>query len=364
MPIKTITLPRQTRNLMSTPGSLNEEDRTAEVVWTTSAPCRRWDWELGEYWEVLSMTPEAVDMRRLLNGAPVLDSHENYSTDAVIGRTETARLEGDKGIATLRFAKDDERADKIWNKVRQNILTGVSIGYDIQEAKITEANGERTLTATRWEPFEISIVAVPADAAAGIRNAGQRMSACVIKSRAAAQNKPKQIKRKEHKKMKKRFKREIGDLNPDQVSEVAEIVDDEASKIGAAVEEAVTALDEITVEVPAEVTEIVESLSEAVDSITTETETQINEIMDDEEPPPAEDETRSAQIMELCDIAGLSARDARSYIRGKMTPQEVSKDLLRQRAAKASRSQIGGKGGDGSKSAKSFADYVIERNKK
>lgn len=165
--------------------------------------------------------------------------------------------------------------------------------------------------------------------------------------------------------MKKRFKREIEELAPAQVSEVAEIVEEEADKIGTAVEEAVTALEALDVEVPAEVTEIVESLSETVDSITTDTETQINEIMDEEEDPAvAEDETRAAQIMELCDIAKSSAREARSYIRGKMTPQEVSKDLLRRRAARSRGDGVNNHRGDDGKGSKGFSDFIKERNKK
>lgn len=369
MATKTVNLPVQTRSLDAMPASINEETRTLEVVWTTETPVERWDFWSGErYMEVLDLGDGSVNMERMNTRAPLLDSHTQWGTDGVIGVVERAWLENRQGLAVVRFLKDDERADKVWNKVRQGVLNKISVGYSIEEFEESYDNNVRTLRAVRWTPLEISIVAVPADNDAAVRSADKRVSACVIKTRVntAKKNKPKQFKRKEHKSMKKRFKREIEDLAPEQVSEVAGIIEDEAEQINTAVEEAVTALDALETEVPAEVTAIVESLAETVDSITTDTETQINEIMEDEEEPPpaAEDETRAAQIMELCDIAGLSAREARAYIRGKLTPQEVSKDLLRRRAAKSGSGGVNGHRGEGGKSAKGFSDFIKERNKK
>lgn len=337
MATKTVNLPVQIRSMDAMPASINEETRTLEVVWTTETPVERWDFWSGErYMEVLDLGEVSVNMERMTTRAPLLDSHTQWGTDGVIGVVERAWIENRQGLAVVRFLKDDERADKVWNKVRQGVLNKISVGYSIEEFEESYDNGVRTLRAVRWTPLEISIVAVPADNDAAVRSADKRASACVIKSRAnTKKSKPKQFKRKEHKKMKKRFKRQIEDLAPEQLAEVAGIVDDEAEQINTAVEEAVTALDALETEVPAEVTAIVENLAETVDNITTDTETQINEIMDDdEEPPPAGegDGERAAQILDLCETAGVSVREARTFIKRGYSTADVARALLKKKA--------------------------------
>lgn len=49
------------------PGSVDIENRTAELTWTTGAKGRRWSWDIGAYMEELEVTPEAVRLDRLNN---------------------------------------------------------------------------------------------------------------------------------------------------------------------------------------------------------------------------------------------------------------------------------------------------------
>ena len=57
----------------------------------------------------------------------------------------------------------------IFQDVKDKIRRHVSVGYIIHDAKLTEErDGQEVWTITSWEPFEISIVAVPADISVGI----------------------------------------------------------------------------------------------------------------------------------------------------------------------------------------------------
>ncbi|MEQ8228607.1 MAG: Mu-like prophage major head subunit gpT family protein [Rhodospirillales bacterium] len=153
------------------PTSVDEEARTAELVWSTGAEVRRSGLVDGPYLERLSMDPRHVDMRRLQNGnAPVLNGHRNGKAEDVIGIVVNARVEHGQGIATVRFS---ERADvePIWRDIVAGIIRNVSVGYQVHEYKESRGdNGETVLTATRWEPMEISVVPVPADASSFIRS--------------------------------------------------------------------------------------------------------------------------------------------------------------------------------------------------
>ncbi len=76
------------------PGSVDIENRTAELTWTTGAKGRRWSWDIGAYMEELEVTPEAVRLDRLNNGAPFLNTHSAWELGDVVGVVERAWLEG------------------------------------------------------------------------------------------------------------------------------------------------------------------------------------------------------------------------------------------------------------------------------
>lgn len=79
------------------PGSVDIENRTAELTWTTGAKGRRWSWDIGAYMEELEVTPEAVRLDRLNNGAPFLNTHSAWELGDVVGVVERAWLEGGAG---------------------------------------------------------------------------------------------------------------------------------------------------------------------------------------------------------------------------------------------------------------------------
>lgn len=170
--VRKIELPVQVR--AAPVATVNKEARTVEVIWSRGAAVPRFDWWTGErYLEELDLNPASVRMDRMNAGASVLASHNQWDLDAVVGVVERASLDGKEGVATLRFA-DDEDSDKVFRKVEQKILRFVSVGYIVhryQKTDAPQAGGLPVWRAIDWEPCEISIVAVPADPGAMVRSA-------------------------------------------------------------------------------------------------------------------------------------------------------------------------------------------------
>lgn len=181
----TTQLPQLTRAATFRPKSVNEEARTVELVWTTGARVMRGYYD--RFWEELSLDPKHVRMRRLNNGAPFLNSHNTYDVADVIGVVESARLDGDKGIAIVRFAKaeDDPEADKIFRKIKDGILQNISVGYRVYKMEKTEDGADKipVYRAVDWEPYEISTVPIGADDGAGTRAADSDRYPCVFVTR-------------------------------------------------------------------------------------------------------------------------------------------------------------------------------------
>jgi hypothetical protein len=152
-----------------TEGSLNEENRSVDITWTTGSKGLRRSWA-GDYYEELSLDPAHVDMSRINDSAPLLAAHDDSNLDSVVGVVERAWLEGDKGGATVRFASD-EISQRVYTKVKEKILRNISVGYQVSQYEDVSQAGDTvpTLRATRWQPMELSIVPIGFDAGAKVR---------------------------------------------------------------------------------------------------------------------------------------------------------------------------------------------------
>jgi hypothetical protein len=144
------------------------------VVWSTGAEVRRTDpWTGKPYHERLSLEPGHVDLSRLESGAPLLDSHAAYSLAGIIGVVERAWIEsgpsGPEGRAVIRFSSRAE-VEPVWEDVRSGIIRHVSVGYRVRTYRIEEDADPPVWRAVDWQPVELSLVAVPADPGAGLRN--------------------------------------------------------------------------------------------------------------------------------------------------------------------------------------------------
>lgn len=182
---KKVSLPKFDIRAQFSPSTVDKEKRTAELVWSTGARVLRSSFWDGPYFEELSMEQGAIRMERLNNGAPLLNSHNARDLNSQIGVVERAWIENGQGKALVRFAKDDEEADKIWRKVQDGIVRNVSVGYVTHRFEQVEGGDETTpvFRAVDWEPMELSLVPIPADAGAGVRASETEKFECVFETR-------------------------------------------------------------------------------------------------------------------------------------------------------------------------------------
>lgn len=184
----TIDLGRHARALPI--GTISEDNRTAEMVFSTGSPVRRFDFQRSfEFIETLSLDPKHVRLDRFRSGAPLLNNHWSTSIDDVLGVVEEASVDGAEGRARVRFDEGEE-GEKAFQMVKRGTLRNVSVGYIVHRYEdVTDEDDQvRTLQAVDWEPVEVSIVPVPADPSAGFRSEGQSPITCEIINRAAAHN--------------------------------------------------------------------------------------------------------------------------------------------------------------------------------
>ena len=122
--------------------------------------------------EELDMSPGHRRMDGLRSGsAPVLNTHRSSDARDVVGRVIAARLEGGRGYATLQFSAAAD-VEPLWQRIADGTLRSVSVGYRVHRYEPFADPRDGTVhRAVDWEPYEISVVPVPA---AGVRGAGDQ----------------------------------------------------------------------------------------------------------------------------------------------------------------------------------------------
>lgn len=187
-------MPSMLRAAQIEPATFDAKTRTVEVVFTTGAKVRRYDWGRDRmYDEELVVSADAIDMSRMNAGASVLNTHGQYRLQDVIGVVERAWIVGSEGRATVRLSERPELAG-IVSDIQSGVIRHISAGYGIQAIEMvapqdrTDGENARWLyRATRWQPAELSFVPVPADAGSGTRSQPtQGGEPCVFTTRAAA----------------------------------------------------------------------------------------------------------------------------------------------------------------------------------
>ena len=152
-------------------GTLNETDRTVEVVWAAGAAVRRYSYREGDYLEELSLDPNHVRMDRF-NSMSLLDSHDAWTMDNRLGVVVagSVRFSSGKAFARVRLSRN-ARGEALFQDLRDGMPFPVSVGYRIHSFEKTEGDGDKlpTLRAIDWEPLELSAVPIPADAGAHSR---------------------------------------------------------------------------------------------------------------------------------------------------------------------------------------------------
>lgn len=155
---------------------VDTDSRTVELSFSSETPYGRW---FGD--EILCHDEECINLERFNNGlGTVLFNHDR---DAVVGHIEKVWLEDNRGKALVRF-DTDEQSETIFQKVQSGTLQGASVGYAIYRYEVLEDEDTKSTNGrfngpayvvTDWEPLEISIVSVPADATVGVGRSAEEI---------------------------------------------------------------------------------------------------------------------------------------------------------------------------------------------
>lgn len=156
---------------------VDTDSRTVELSFSSETPYGRW---FGD--EILCHDEGCINLDRFNDGLGTLLF--NHDRDAVVGHIEKVWIEDNRGKALVRF-DEDEQSETIFQKVQSGTLQGVSVGYSIKRYEVLDEKdsvssngrfkGPDTYVVTDWEPLEISIVSVPADATVGVGRSAEEI---------------------------------------------------------------------------------------------------------------------------------------------------------------------------------------------
>jgi len=144
-------------------GESDTEKRTIEFSVSSEFPVVRYSGNDEFYEEILSHNAEDVNLSRII-GAPLLLQHE---MEDVIGVIEGAKIENQRLLVKARFSKN-KKAQEVFEDVTDGIRRNVSIGYFLRGCVKKERLNDGQRFYFSWEPYECSIVSVPADPTVGI----------------------------------------------------------------------------------------------------------------------------------------------------------------------------------------------------
>lgn len=169
----------RTLALGAEPSTWDDETRTIDVVAYTGAWVQRFSWSRGDYELSFRMDADSADLARYNAGAAVLMDHMEASRFQVGKIVEgSARIEAGQLRAKVKFSSDPALA-AFRQDVKEGIRKSLSIGVEILEAKTLEEAGVdggkvTRILATKWAPYELSWVPVPADPGAVSLSAAPR----------------------------------------------------------------------------------------------------------------------------------------------------------------------------------------------
>jgi len=147
----TTTLTRELR--FEAPAKETAPDAPIPCTIATSAPVVRWG-----VVEVLDCSPAGVDLSRA--PLPLIIAHDTGRLS--IGLVENLAANGERVTGEVRFGTSPEA-----QQVRADVVAGIHRSLSVGYALLDQGTPIEGGAAYRWQPHEVSIVAVPADPAAG-----------------------------------------------------------------------------------------------------------------------------------------------------------------------------------------------------
>jgi HK97 family phage major capsid protein/HK97 family phage prohead protease len=160
-PERTRTVPSvQYRTAELERASIDKEARTIRVSLSSEAPVRQWGIE-----EILDHKAASIRLKRLRENGVFLWNHD---LDQVLGRIQGVEVKDGKLQCEVRWATNSFAEEK-WRDVQEGILRETSIGYRVYDAVLEQHTDEvDTYRVMDWEPFEGSLVSIPADSSVGV----------------------------------------------------------------------------------------------------------------------------------------------------------------------------------------------------
>lgn len=142
------------------------DQQNSQVVFSfaTETPYLR-STQLGQYYQILKCQPQYVNTSRLDDDACQLLLDHNWQR--TVGVCKKYWFANKKLYASCKFSKS-QFAQGIKRDVLDLIRRNVSLGYIVKDYKVVDPiDGIKTIEVTNWEPYQFSIVSVPADINAG-----------------------------------------------------------------------------------------------------------------------------------------------------------------------------------------------------
>lgn len=136
------------------------QDRRRSFSFSSETPVERW---FG--FEILDHSPKSVRMGFMKSGrAPLLIGHNH---GRVVGVIDSASVDNRVGRGIARFSRS-QQAEEALRDVDDEILVNTSVGYRVYGMQLVKSAPEGdTYRVIDWEPFEGSLVGVPADPEVG-----------------------------------------------------------------------------------------------------------------------------------------------------------------------------------------------------
>jgi hypothetical protein len=165
-----LKIPASSVRAAITSNSYNATDNTIEVVFATEFEVQRRTWDGTKFIEILECSTSSVRLDRLNSGANLVDSHSTYSVQTILGVVVRAWVENNQCKAIIRLSKRED-AKGVVGDIIDGIITNISVGYSIFGATQIDNDDEIIrVRITDWEPFELTVLSVPADYTAGVRS--------------------------------------------------------------------------------------------------------------------------------------------------------------------------------------------------
>lgn len=145
------------------------EDGVYEIAFSSETPVERQI--IDNYGQPITVneilvhdSEDNADLTRINNGAALLFNHD-FDQHLGIVVKDSVRIDPDKvGRAKVKFSQFGQLAQDIRGKVDEGTISKISFGYDLVEYEL-QGND---LFVTKWAPYEISWVTVPADDKVGL----------------------------------------------------------------------------------------------------------------------------------------------------------------------------------------------------